>query len=191
MTNIHLINIYTSDEAPQTTNEATHTEHKILIFRNKTAPGFQRFYALFITYVISALNNMQKRTVFRIICIFLPSAYTETAARNQVYFNTKRRSRFPQAHNSGTLKDYCIYIVFRITDYQTRQRIMKQNRKRDYICPQCSVIRVEGGSLLAGSVRFDGTTESGADNSPKETEWDNQTVGGDGYGIGDDNWDNF
>ena len=149
MTHIHLINIYTSDDAPQTTNEATHTEHKIHIFRNKTAPGFQRFYALFITYVISALNN------------------------------------------SGTLKDYCIYIVFRITDYQTRQRIMKQNRKRDYICPQCAVIRVEGGSLLAGSVRFDGTTESGADNSPKETEWDNQTVGGDGYGIGDDNWDNF
>lgn len=68
---------------------------------------------------------------------------------------------------------------------------MKQNSKRDYICPQCAVIRVEGGSLLAGSVRFDGTTESGADNSPKETEWDNQTVGGDGYGIGDDNWDNF
>ena len=127
---IHLINIYTSDEAPQTSNEATHREHKIHIFRNKTAPGFQRFYALFITYVISALNNMQKRTFFRIICIFLPSANRETAVCNQVYFNTKRRRRFPQAHNSGTLKDYCIYIVFRITDYQTRQRIMKQNRKR-------------------------------------------------------------
>lgn len=134
---------------------------------------------------------MQKRTLCQIICIFLPSADTETAARNPVSFNAECRRLFLQAHNSGILKDYCIYIVFRITDYQTQQKIMKETRKREYIRPLCSVIRVESGSLLAGSVRFDGTTESGADNTPKETEWDNQTVGGDGYGIGDDNWDNF
>ena len=145
MTHIHLINIYTSDEAPQTTNEATHTEHKIRVFRNKTPPSLQRFYALFITYVISALNNMQKRTFFLIICIFLPSANRETAVCNQVSFNTKRRSRFPQAHNSGTLKDYCIYIVFRITDYQTRQRIMK---KRLHLSAMRS--HTGGGRLAAG-----------------------------------------
>ena len=47
------------------------------------------------------------------------------------------------------------------------------------------------GTGVEFSLGMAGWNESGADNSPKETEWDNQTVGGDGYGIGDDNWDNF